>query len=124
MSTNEKISDSNRLVIDLEDIFFDFDKDIIKPDSYSMLDRNIQLLKANPSIQIIIEGHTDERGTNEYNLTLSDRRSRSTKRYLVAGGIAPDRIRTIAYGEERPFCYEQTEDCYQLNRRAHFSPSD
>ncbi len=115
--------DPDSLVLKIEDIFFDFDKDTIRPESYSILDKNIQVLKDNPDKQIIIEGHTDERGTNEYNLTLSERRSRTTRRYIVARGIAPERIMTITYGEERPFCSEQTEECYQLNRRAHFAPS-
>jgi len=116
--------DSDSLLLKLEDIFFDFDKEVISSDSKLILNRNVQLLKENTAMQIIIEGHTDERGTNEYNLALSERRTRTTKRYLVARGIAPERIRTITYGEERPFCSEQTEECFQLNRRAHFVPSD
>src|SRR3989304_3377937 len=112
----DDILDSDRLVLKL--------KEIIRSDSKLILDRNVQLFKENPDIQIIIEGHTDEQGTNEYNLALGERRSRTTKRYLVARGIAPERIRTITYGEERPFCSEQTEECFQLNRRAHFVPSD
>src|SRR3972149_1999346 len=80
--------------------------------------------KISTTDNVISEGHTDERGTNEYNLALSERRTRTTKRYLVARGIAPERIRTITYVEERPFCSEQTEECFQLNRRAHFVPSD
>ena len=120
----DDILDSDSLVLKLEDIFFDFDKEIISSDSKLILNRNVQLLKENPAMQIIIESHTDERGTNEYNLALGERRSRTTKRYLVARGIAPERIRTITYGEERPFCSEQTEECFQLNRRAHFVPSD
>lgn len=118
----EDILDSDTLVLKLEDIFFDFDKEIIRSDSKLILDRNVQLLKEHPAMQIIIEGHTDERGTNEYNLALGERRSRTTKRYLVARGIAPERIRTTTYGEERPFCSEQTEECFKLNRRAHFVP--
>ena len=112
------------LNLKLEDIFFDFDKEIIRSDSKLILNRNVQLFKENPDMQIIIEGHTDEQGTNEYNLALGERRSRTTKRYLVARGIAPERIRTITYGEERPFCSEQTEECFQLNRRAHFVLTD
>lgn len=112
------------LNLKLEDIFFDFDKEIIRSDSKLILDRNVQLLKEHTAMEIIIEGHTDERGTNEYNLALGERRSRTTKRYLVAKGIAPERIGAISYGEERPFCFEKTEECLQLNRRAHFVPSD
>src|SRR3989337_1477552 len=116
--------DSDSRLLKLEDIFFDFDKEVISPDSKLILNRNVQLLKEKPAMQIIIEGHTDERGTNEYNLALGERRSRITKRHLVARGVAPERISTISYGEERPFCFEKTEECFQLNRRAHFVPSD
>jgi len=118
----DDILDSDSLVLKLEDIFFDFDKEIIRSDSKLILNKNVQLFKENPDMQIIIEGHTDERGTNEYNLALGERRARITKRYLVARGIAPERISTITYGEERPFCAEQTEECFKLNRRAHFVP--
>ena len=118
----DDILDSDSLVLKLEDIFFDFDKEIIRSDSKLILNRNVQLLKENPAMQIIIEGHTDERGTNEYNLALGERRSRITKRYLVARGVAPERISTITYGEERPFCTEKNEECFKLNRRAHFVP--
>lgn len=121
--TDDKL-DSDSLVLKLEDIFFDFDKEIINSDSKLILNRNVQLLKENPDKKIIIEGHTDERGTNDYNLSLGERRARTTKRYLVARGIAPERISTITYGEERPFCSEQTEECFQLNRRAHFVPNN
>lgn len=120
----DDMPDSDSLVLKLKDIFFDFDKEVISSDSKLILVRNIQLLKENPDKKIIIEGHTDERGTNEYNLSLGERRARITKRYLVAKGIAPERISTITYGEERPFCSEQTEECFQLNRRAHFVPNN
>jgi len=120
----DDILDSDSLALKLEDIFFDFDKDIIRSESKVILNRDVLLLKEYPAMKIIIEGHTDERGTNEYNLALGERRSRTTKRYLVASGIAPERIGTISYGEERPFCFEKTEECFQLNRRAHFVPSD
>ncbi|MCC6545166.1 MAG: peptidoglycan-associated lipoprotein Pal [Nitrospirae bacterium] len=121
-SIPEGMLDSGSLVMKLEDIFFDFDKEIIRPDSKLILDRNVQLLKEHPLMEVVIEGHTDERGTNEYNLALGERRTRSTKRYLVARGVASERLRTISYGEERPFCTENTEECYQSNRRAHFVP--
>ena len=68
----------------------------------------------------MVEGHCDERGTNEYNLALGDRRSRAVRDYLVALGIGSNRIETISYGEEKPVCAEKTEECWAKNRRAHF----
>ena len=108
----------------LGDIFFDFDKNLIRPDARRLLDKNASWLKENPKMRIIIEGHADERGTNEYNLALGERRAMAAKRYLVALGIDSSRIRTISYGEEKPFCGESNEPCWQQNRRAHFLLSD
>jgi peptidoglycan-associated lipoprotein len=104
----------------LQDIFFDFDKSIIRPDAKATLDNNIQWLKANPNVRIVIEGHCDVRGTNEYNLALGERRAKAGRDYLAAGGINPNRIKTISYGEERPFCRGQDEEAWQCNRRDHF----
>jgi peptidoglycan-associated lipoprotein len=70
-------------------------------------------------MQILIEGHCDERGTSAYNLALGDRRANAAKEYLVSLGIDASRVRTISYGKERPFCTESTESCWQENRRAH-----
>ena len=69
---------------------------------------------------MLIEGHCDERGTNEYNLALGERRAKSTMNYLVSQGIQASRITIISYGEERPVCTEKTEECWAKNRRAHF----
>ena len=74
----------------------------------------------NMPAKILIEGHCDDRGTNEYNLALGDRRAKSVRDYLVALGIASNRIETISYGEEEPLCTDQTEECWAKNRRAHF----
>jgi peptidoglycan-associated lipoprotein len=77
-------------------------------------------LRANPNAAVTIEGHCDERGTNEYNLALGDRRADSAKSYLVDLGIAASRLTTVSYGEERPVCSQQNEECWSKNRRAHF----
>ena len=77
-------------------------------------------MKANGKALILIEGHADERGTDEYNLALAERRAEATRNYLVAQGVASGRINLISYGEERPFCTEHTESCWSSNRRAHF----
>jgi len=110
--------------IGLRDIFFDFDRNFIRPDARAMLEKNAQWLKENPKIRISIEGHADARGTNEYNLALGERRAMAAKRYLEALGIYPERIKTISYGEEKPFCTGSNESCWQQNRRAHFLAAD
>ncbi len=104
----------------LQDAFFDFDQFTIREDAKLTLGKNVQWSRSNPNSRIQIEGHADVRGTNEYNLTLGERRAQATKRYLVALGVNADRISIISYGEERPFCKEAREGCYQKNRRAHF----
>jgi len=107
-------------VVALQDIYFDFDRYDIRPDAVSTLAANVDWMKSNPGALILIEGHCDERGTNEYNLALGDRRAKSTMDALVAQGVAADRITIISYGEERPVCAEHTESCWSRNRRAHF----
>ncbi|HWO41072.1 MAG TPA: peptidoglycan-associated lipoprotein Pal [Candidatus Eisenbacteria bacterium] len=104
----------------LKEIYFDFDKYDLRDDARATLKANATWLKNNPSARVEIEGHCDERGTNEYNLALGAKRAQAAKDYLVSLGIAADRISTISYGEEIPVCKETTEDCYQKNRRARF----
>jgi peptidoglycan-associated lipoprotein len=103
-----------------EDIYFDFDKYDIRPDAKPILQSVADWLIKNKSSELLIEGHCDERGTNEYNLALGDRRARTTRDYLVSLGVASGRIDIISYGEEKPLCAEKTEECWQKNRRAHF----
>lgn len=116
--------ETTRVVMGLNDIFFDFDRSLIRPDARRVLEENARWLKQNGNRRIVIEGHADERGTNEYNLALADRRALATKRYLVSLGVDPDQIRTISYGEERPFCTQHNEQCWQQNRRGHFVMAD
>lgn len=104
----------------LKDVFFDFDKAVLREDAKEVLAKDIQWLKANPRAQVRIEGHSDERGTNEYNLALGDLRAKTVRDYLVAGGISPKRISIISYGEERPFVLGHDEESWKWNRRAHF----
>jgi peptidoglycan-associated lipoprotein len=99
-------------------IYFDFDRYEIRPDDARILEADATWLKRNDML-ILIEGQCDERGTDEYNLALGDRRVRATKSYLEALGIAADRMSTVSYGKERPVCTEHTEACWALNRRAH-----
>jgi len=104
----------------LKDIIFDFDRYSLQPEARQTLKANAGWLKKNPSGRIEIEGHADERGTNEYNLALGARRAQTVKDYLSTLGIASDRLSTISYGEELPVCKGQGESCRQKNRRAHF----
>ena len=108
-------------VADLLDVHFDFDRSDIRPDMGRVLEVNAQWLKAHPDHLILIEGHTDERGTNEYNLALGDRRAKSTMSYLASHGVTASRITLISYGEDRPVCGEPSEGCWSKNRRAHFA---
>jgi peptidoglycan-associated lipoprotein len=104
----------------LRDIYFDFDRYDIRTGDKGTLDENAKWLKTNQSALLLIEGHCDERGTNEYNLALGERRAKATRDYLVSVGIDAGRITVISYGEERPTCTDKAEPCWSKNRRAHF----
>ena len=103
-----------------EDIHFDFDKYDIRSDDRPTLQQIASWLVKNTSVKLLIEGHCDDRGTNEYNLALGDRRAKATRDYLTALGVASNRIEMISYGEEKPLCTDKTEECWAKNRRAHF----
>jgi peptidoglycan-associated lipoprotein len=103
-----------------EDISFDFDMYDIRPDAKPVLQNVASWLLKNPQAKLSVEGHCDERGTNEYNLALGDRRAKAVRDYLIALGIGSDRIEMISYGEEKPVCSDKTEECWTKNRRAHF----
>lgn len=104
----------------LEDVHFEFDKSTLTNTARSILDMNGKRLKENPGIKVIIEGHCDERGSNEYNLALGERRAVSVKNYLSSLGIENKRMKTVSYGEERPLDPGHNERAWALNRRAHF----
>lgn len=103
-----------------QDVFFDFDKYDIRPDARPTLDSVATWMNSNMGFSLVIEGHCDERGTNEYNLALGEKRAKSTRDYLGSLGVPPSRMSMITYGEENPVCLEKTESCWQRNRRAHF----
>lgn len=104
----------------LGDVFFEYDKADIRDEARERLSRNADWLRSHPEFEVTIEGHCDERGTNEYNLALGARRSGSARDYITSLGVAGGRIRSISYGEERPQCTSATESCWGMNRRAHF----
>jgi peptidoglycan-associated lipoprotein len=103
----------------LKDVYFDFDKYDIRAGDAKILDANATWLKTNNDL-VLIEGHCDERGTNEYNLALGERRAKATMNYLVGQGVQANRITIISYGKERPVCNEHNEACWAKNRRSHF----
>jgi peptidoglycan-associated lipoprotein len=104
----------------LRDVHFDFDKYDIRASERTALDANARWLKGHARALVLIEGHCDERGTNEYNLALGERRARAARDYLMSAGVSDSRITIVSYGEERPLCTERTEVCWAQNRRAHF----
>lgn len=104
----------------LKDVYFEFDRYDLRPDTRDILKANANWLRSNPSARVEIEGHCDDRGTNEYNLALGAKRSQAVKDYLVTLGISTERLSTISYGEEIPVCKEPSDDCRGKNRRARF----
>ena len=104
----------------LRDVHFDYDKYDVRPQDKPILEENANWLKSNPNALVLIEGHCDERGTNEYNLALGERRAKAARDYIVSVGIDGSRITLISYGKERPLCNEHTEACWGQNRRGHF----
>jgi peptidoglycan-associated lipoprotein len=120
-----RLSPSEFLSQNVQDAFFDYDSSSIREDARAVLSRNSDALKnlfsEYSGVNVVIEGHADERGSAEYNLGLADRRATSAKEFLVQLGVAADRLKPVSYGKERPQCTESNESCWQQNRRAHFS---
>jgi peptidoglycan-associated lipoprotein len=114
-ATDEELFSRN-----VRDIFFDYDKYDIRPDQQAALQSDAQFLAQHPAMRFTIEGHCDERGSTEYNLALGDNRANAVKNALIQAGVGADRISTISYGKEKPFCTESNEQCWQQNRRGYF----
>ena len=104
----------------LNSVFFDYDKYSLSKAAQKVLIKNADWLKKDPSLKIQLEGYCDERGTNNYNLALGNKRAHKVKRELEVLGINKDRMLTVSYGEEKPFCSERTESCWSQNRRVQF----
>jgi peptidoglycan-associated lipoprotein len=105
---------------EVKDAYFDYDKSDLRADARTALNQTADFLRNYPQVKVTVEGHCDERGSTEYNLGLGDRRANAVKQYLVSLGISADRINTVSYGKEKPFCMESNETCWQQNRRGHF----
>jgi peptidoglycan-associated lipoprotein len=110
-----------RVVLEFEDVHFDFDRFNLRPDALKILDEAVARLQANPTINVTIEGHTDSVGTQQYNLALGERRANSARDYLLSRGIAASRLRTVSYGEDRPIDTNETAAGRARNRRAHLT---
>jgi peptidoglycan-associated lipoprotein len=110
-----------------QDVYFDYDKNDIRADGRETLTQDAAVIKrilaADPGFTIVIEGHCDERGSEEYNLALGDRRALAVKEFLVQLGVPDERLKTISFGKERPVCTDENEGCYQKNRRGHLAPA-
>ena len=116
-----KPGSSDDLIVNVGDrVFFALNSHDLDDDSKSRLQDQASWLKQYSNVAITVEGHCDERGTNNYNTALGERRANSTKKFLVSLGVDASRLNTISYGEEKPFCFDSNESCWFKNRRAHF----
>lgn len=104
-----------------ETVYFDYDSSVLNPAERGKLDAVVEFLRANPQNGLVVEGHCDERGSNEYNLALGERRAQSVRAYLLGMGIEPDRVTTKSLGEESPAALGHDEGSWRMNRRATFS---
>jgi peptidoglycan-associated lipoprotein len=114
-------SDEDIFQKNIKDIYFNYDRYDVRPTDAAALKSDADFLTAHPNFKITISGYCDERGSEDYNMALGSNRADGVRDQLVKLGIARDRIKTISYGKEKPFCTEQNEQCWQQNRRAHFS---
>lgn len=107
----------------IKDVYFDYDSYSVPSVQSQSIAANAQFLSQHPDLKIVLEGHCDQRGSDEYNLALGDSRVQNVKNELVRLGINPERVKVVSYGKEKPFCTEASEQCWQQNRRAHFTLS-
>jgi len=119
-STTSSATEEELFSRNVKDIYFDYDKYDVRADQQGSLQGDAQFLQQHSNIHVTIEGHCDERGSTEYNLALGASRADGVKNALIQAGVGGDRIKTISYGKEKPFCTESNESCWQQNRRGHF----
>ncbi len=116
-----QMTDEEMFAQNVKDVFFDYDKSDVRPGVDSQnVQADAQFLAAHPNLKFTIEGHCDERGSTDYNLTLGNERANSVAQALQKAGVPAAQMRVVTFGKEKPFCSEHTEDCWQQNRRAHF----
>jgi peptidoglycan-associated lipoprotein len=121
-ATRARIQD---LLNRIQDAYFDYNQHTLRPDAETALRSDAQtlseLVRQYPDFKLTVEGHCDERGSEEYNMALGDARAKQTREYLATMGLPGDQLRTISYGKEHPVCSDHDEDCWQKNRRAHLT---
>lgn len=114
-------TDMDLFTKNVKDVFFDYDKSNVRPDEASVAQDDASFLHLHPSIKVLVEGHCDDRGSDEYNIALGASRAESVKQSLLQQGISANRVKTISYGKEKPFCTQENEQCWQQNRVDHFT---
>lgn len=114
------MTDEQLFAQNVKDIYFDYDKSDVRASEQASIQADVAFLQQHSNVSFTVEGHCDERGSTEYNLALGDNRASAVKNALVGAGISADRIKTISYGKEKPFCTQSNESCWQQNRRGHF----
>ena len=120
-ATTPSPTDAELFAQNVKDVLFDYDKASIRPDQTPAANGDASFLVQHPSIKVMVEGHCDDRGSEEYNLALGTSRAESLKKELLAQGVTSDRVKTISYGKEKPFCTQDNEQCWAQNRVDHFS---
>ena len=114
-------NDEDLFAKNVKDVWFDYDKADIRPDQGTTAQGDAAFLLQHPSIKVVVEGHCDDRGSEEYNLALGTSRAESLKRSLLSQGVSANRVKTISYGKEKPFCTEDNDQCWQQNRVDHLA---
>lgn len=120
-ATTPSPTDAELFAQNVKDVLFDYDKSSIRPDQAPAAQGDASFLLQHPSIEVMVEGHCDDRGSEEYNLALGTSRAESVKKELLAQGVPADHVKTISYGKERPFCSQDNEQCWAQNRKDHFA---
>ncbi|TDO13863.1 MULTISPECIES: peptidoglycan-associated lipoprotein Pal [Halomonas] len=116
-----QMADADSRIPQVRTLYFEYDSDVIRSEFEPMLTAHARFLRANPNTSVVLQGHTDERGTREYNLALGERRAGAVERYLNVQGVSPSQVEVVSYGEERPVARGQNEQAYAQNRRVVFA---
>jgi peptidoglycan-associated lipoprotein len=119
--TTSSLSEDELFAQNVSDIYFNYDRYNLRPEDAPIVEKDANFLSQHPNMNIVIEGHCDDRGSEEYNLALGQSRADSFKKALISAGINAGRIKAITYGKEKPFCTEDTDACWQQNRRDHLT---
>ncbi len=120
---NNGPSDADLFARTVKDVYFDYDRYTVRADQANITAADAKFLNEHPNMAVVVEGHCDDRGSEEYNIALGDNRANAVKAELVKLGVDANRIKTVSYGKEKPFCTQEDESCWSQNRRDHFSAS-